>query len=307
MTEIEHAETDATSAAEPFSEAAARRALEDACVSVGLDPRDAELIRLGENGVFRLRAHAVVARVGRSAANAPMASRQLSIARWLAACDVPAIRALDVQQPAIVRGRVVTFWEAADDKVRYGSTRDLGLILGQLHALPRPDFALPPLEPFASTRARIAAVPISEHDRRYLAERCDELESAYQRLDFALGDAALHGDANVGNLILDRHDRALLSDLDSFCVGPREWDLVLTAMFYRRFGWHSADEYASFVRSYGYDILQWDGFDVLADVRELLMVAWLAQNVRHDQVADEFAGRLDTMRTGAPRTTWRPF
>jgi aminoglycoside phosphotransferase (APT) family kinase protein len=174
--------------------------------------------------------------------------------------------------------------------------------------LAQPDeFELPKLEPFTTARARIAVVPISEVDRQYLAERADELEVAFNNLRISSSDVVLHGDANVGNLILDRNDRALLSDLDSFSIGPREWDLALTAMFYARFGWHTRDEYDAFGAAYGYDVLQWNGFNVLADVRELLMVAWLAQNARDEEVAEELGRRLDTMRNGSPRTGWRPF
>jgi aminoglycoside phosphotransferase (APT) family kinase protein len=300
--------TGTVSTADPFDEQSARAALEDACGAAGLDPAGAELIRLGQNAVFRLRSQGVVARVGRSADKASAVERQLAVSRWLAANDVPAIRALDVTQPMIVRGRVVAFWESADDGVRYGSTTELGRILRRLHGLPRPEqLALPTLTPFTTARARIAVVPISETDRRYLSERADELEAAFNSLEFSAPDAVLHGDANVGNLILDRDDRAVLSDLDSFCIGPREWDLALTALFHARFGWHTREEYDAFVRAYGFDILQWTGFDVFADVRELLMVAWLAQNARADEVADELSSRLDTMRNDGPRTGWRPF
>jgi len=293
---------------EQFDESSARAALEAACRSVHLDPRDAELIRIGENGVFRLRAEGVVARVGRSAARAPIAGRQLAVAGWLAANEIPAVRALDLAQPIVALERVITFWESADDEIRYGTTRDLGVILKRLHGLPIPNVVdLPQLTPFETARARTAVVPISEADRRYLVDRSDGLEAAFDRLIFTGGDVVLHGDANVGNLILDRHDRAVLSDLDSFCVGPREWDLVLTALFYRRFGWHTREEYDAFVTAYGEDILDWDGFDVLADVRELLMVAWLAQNARDPGVAEELARRLDTMRNGGSRQDWRPF
>jgi aminoglycoside phosphotransferase (APT) family kinase protein len=296
------------STAEPFDEQSARAALEEACGAAGLDPAGAELIRIGQNAVFRLGSQAVIARVGRSADKAPAVTRQLQVSRWLAANDVPAVRAVDVRQPLIVRGRVVAFWESADDGVRYGSTAELGRILRRLHGLPRPEqLELPTLTPFTTARARIAVVPIREADRHYLAERADMLEDAFNRLEFSAPDVVLHGDANVGNLILDRHDRAVLSDLDSFCTGPREWDLALTAMFYSRFGWHTREEYDAFVRAYGYDVLQWSGFDVLADVRELLMVGWLAQNARADKVADELSRRLDTMRNDGPRTGWRPF
>jgi aminoglycoside phosphotransferase len=293
---------------EPFDEASARAALEEACASVHLDAVGAQLIRLGENAVFRLQGGDVVARVGRSPAKMPMAKRQIMVARWLAANDVSSIRPLDVSQPALARGRVVTFWESADEVVRYGSARELGLILKRLHRLPIPrDADLPTLTPFTTARARIAAVPISDSDRTYLEDRCATLESAYARLTFSRPDVVLHGDANVGNLILDRDDQALLSDLDSFCVGPPEWDLALTAMFYQRFGWHDRTEYDEFVAAYGEDVLQWEGFDVLADVREVLMVSWLAQNAHTEHVAVELTKRLDDMRDGKPRTGWSPF
>jgi len=298
----------AASTQEPFEERSARAALEEACAVAGLDPASAELIRLGENAVFRLRSQDVVARIGRSADMVRTVERQLAVSRWLAENDVPAIRALDVAQPVIVRGRVVAFWESADDDVRYGSTAELGWILRRLHGLSQPPgLRLPTLAPFTTARARIAVVPISDADRHYLSERADELETAFNGLQFSSADVVLHGDANVGNLILDWHDRAVLSDLDSFCTGPCEWDLALTALFYARFGWHTREEYEAFVRAYGSDVLQWDGFDVLADVRELLMVAWLAQNARAGEVADELRRRLDTMRNGDPRTGWRPF
>jgi Ser/Thr protein kinase RdoA (MazF antagonist) len=296
------------STAEPFDEQSARAALKEACAAAGLDHTGAELIRLGQNAVFRLRAQEVIARVGRSADTAPAVERQLAASRWLAANDVPAVRAVDVKQPVIVSSRVVAFWESVDDGVRYGPTAELGGILRRLHDLPQPEaLELPVLAPFTMARARIADVPISEADRRYLLERADGLEEAFNGLEFTTPSVVLHGDANVGNLILDRHDKAILSDLDSVCIGPREWDLALTALFYARFGWHTREEYEAFVRAYGYDLLQWSGFDVLADVRELLMVAWLAQNARADDVADELGRRLDTMRNDRPRTGWRPF
>jgi hypothetical protein len=40
-------------------------------------------------------------------------------------------------------------------------------------------------------------------------------------------------------------------DLDGFAVGPREWDLALTAIYYDSFGWHTREEYEDFVRVYG--------------------------------------------------------
>jgi hypothetical protein len=39
----------------------------------------------------------------------------------------------------------------------------------------------------------------------------------------------------------------VLVDLDGFAVGPREWDLVLTAMYFERFGWHNKEEHLQFL------------------------------------------------------------
>lgn len=292
----------------PLDERSARVALAAACVVVDLDCRGAELIRIGENGVFRLRGRPVVARVGRSSAQLPWARQQLAVSRWLASEGVPAIRGLEVDQPVVVSGRVVTFWESAADDIRYGTTRELGVILRRLHRLPLPaELGLPDFAPFTAIRRRLERVTITEDDRRYLQGLGDELTQAYQALPFDRPPVVLHGDANVGNLILDRHGRAVLSDLDSFCVGPAEWDLVQTGMFYTRFGWHTAEEYAEFVRAYGRDVTAWSGFEVLADIRELHMVTWLAQNVHDDRAAAELAKRIDTMRRGGSRRQWSPF
>jgi hypothetical protein len=56
-------------------------------------------------------------------------------------------------------------------------------------------------------------------------------------------------------------------DLDNFATGPRKWDLIQTAIFYDRLGWHTREEYEAFTKVYGYDIMQWPGYPMLADIR----------------------------------------
>ena len=165
------------------------------------------------------------------------------------------------------------------------------------------------MAPFRRVLPRIEhAAGLSEHDREFLRERCDSLADAFGGLTFELAPGVVHGDASVGNVIRDRAGRPLLSDLDGFAIGPREWDLVLTALFYERFGWHTAEEYAGFVQTYGYDVMAWDGYSVLADIREFLMVTWLSQNAAADpKVAEELARRISDLRTGASRKGWLLF
>ncbi len=276
---------------------------------VGLAPVDAELIRLGENAVFLLRPYEVVARVGRRADRLTKATRTVAVSRWLAAEGVPAIRALEVDQPVVAEGRVVTFWESVDDRPEYGSVVELAELLRRLHALAAPaGIELPSVAPFEHTRQRIDAAPaLSADDRAFLLVRQAELSETYEGLSFELPPGVVHGDASVGNVIRDREGRPLLADLDGVAIGPREWDLVLTAVYYERFGWHTEQEYRAFAETYGFDVMAWSGFPVLRDVREFLMVVWLSQNSADPKVATELARRISDLRTGASRKNWQPF
>jgi aminoglycoside phosphotransferase (APT) family kinase protein len=292
----------------PLDPINARSALAEAASAAGLDPAGADLIRLGENAVFRLR-EPVIARVARSKERLADAEREVRVAQWLAEVGVPAIRPLAVPQPIEARGRVITLWESASDEAEYGSTSELGAILRQLHSLQAPpDLALPHLAVFDRSVARINTVAgISDDDRTFLRYRAKHLAAAYDQLTFDLPAGVIHGDANVGNLLRARDGGALLMDLDGFATGPREWDLIQTAIFYDRFGWHTQSEYREFVAAYGYDIINWPGYQVLRDTRELSMVSWLMQNVASDdKAATEFAKRVHALRTGGPVDDWTP-
>jgi hypothetical protein len=112
----------------------------------------------------------------------------------------------------------------------------------------------------------------------------------------------------VGNVILDSTGSPVLIDLDSFSVGPREWDLVQTALFYERFGWHTDDEYRLFVETYGFDIMDWSGYSVLADYREVSMTLWLCGKAGSDDgAAAEVRKRVEAIRTCGTRRDWAPF
>ena len=124
---------------------------------------------------------------------------------------------------------------------------------------------------------------MSEADNAFIGDRLRELRQQYEDLTFVLPAGVIHGDANVGNVILSRDGKPVLIDLDSFCVGPREWDLVQTALFYERFGWHTEDEYRTFVDVYGFDIMEWPGYPVLAGYREISMTLWLAGKAENDE------------------------
>ena len=287
-----------------------REALEQACAIAGLDAEDASLLRLGSNAVYRLK-DPIVARVSRSGADFDHARRTGAIARWLESVDYPAVRVVNVEQPVVVDSQVVTFWIAlSNDGDQYATVPETAEALVRLHRLVAPaELGIPPLAPFANAAQRIAADTwLDPDDRSYLSRTLAELEDAYLNLEFVLPRGVIHGDASVGNVLHDRHGSPVLIDLDGFAVGPREWDLALTAIYYDSFGWHTREEYADFVRVYGFDVMQWPGYPVMRSVREFLMVTWIAQKAgESDQAATEVRKRISALRTGASRKDWQPY
>jgi len=289
--------------------------LREACAVVGMDHAGAELLRMGSNAVYRLPVGQVIVRIASGAGRGPaVADRTVRVARWLAGEDFPAARLVGgVVQPVVVgSGGVVTFWEDAQGGGEYADLVELAELLRRLHWLAEPEaLGLPYYDPFARVSGALAVLEsagVSEGDRSFLEARARRLCGEYERLDFVLPFGLVHGDANVGNAIRDRAGQALLIDLDDVSLGHREWDLVLTALFYDRFGWHTRTEYAKFVHHYGFDLMTWPGYPVLADIRELMMVLWLGRQVSvKPEAAAEFVRRVETLRTDGSRRGWKPF
>lgn len=294
-----------------FTPESAAAVLEEACRSAGLDPSGAELLRLGSNAVYRLAGVPVIVRTARDTGELPEAERVVRVARWLAAEGFPATRLVaGLAQPAVVGGRVVTYWEDAQDREEYARLDELAGLLRRLHWLEEPEsLGLPYFDPFAKVWGPLRSLAgLTDDDRTYLEERAGRLQKEYDRLDFVLPFGMIHGDANVGNTLRHRNGHAILIDLDGFSLAHREWDLVLTSLYYERFGWHTRTEYETFVHHYGFELMNWPGYSVLADLRELMMTLWLGRKITTDaQAAEEFARRLHAMRTGGSRRDWQPF
>ncbi|GAA2690672.1 MULTISPECIES: aminoglycoside phosphotransferase family protein [Actinosynnema] len=289
----------------PLTSAEAERVLTTACRQVDLDPTDAELLRIGSNAVYRLRTPVIV-RIAQANEDEAGARRQVAVARWLAAVDYPATRALRVKQPVKTDGGLVTFWESASEREDYAPITQVARLIRELHELPPPHLDLPAFEPFTQT-----LTDIEQHTGKekldFLKESLEKLKAEYALLTFPLPAGVIHGDANVGNVILDRDGNPLLIDLDNFAIGPREWDLVQTAAFYERFGWHTEAEYRTFVDVYGFDIMEWPGYRVLADYREIAMTVWLARKAAgNPEAGAELTKRLAALRTGGSRADWEP-
>lgn len=293
-----------------FSDRAAHIVVE-ACRQAGLDSRGAEPMRLGENALFHLPQVRAVARIARSSDHWSDAVKEVEVARWLISNDVPACPLLDVPQPLDVDGFPVTFWTFI--KGRPGGPGDvgtLGEVLRSIHGLPQPStFALSTADILARVDKRIAASPIPTTDKEFLRRRCQQLRQRLTTLSFPLPPAAVHGDAHVQNLIFSNDGQVYVIDFERFIWGQPEWDLAMTATEYVTAGWWTRPEYEEFVDSYGgFDIIQWDGFEVLRSVHELKMTTWIMQNVLESQdVAQEYRTRMRTLRDGTQARDWSPF
>lgn len=287
-----------------------RTLLEQACTAGGLEADSARLLRMGSNAVYHLKAPVVV-RISRHDDDAGAARRTIAVARWLESVGYPAVRAIRIDQPVVIDAHVITFWESvSDDGEQYATLAEVADVLSQLHALVAPDYLrLPALEPFEDTGRRIAASKwLKPGNRDFLAEQLGRLKEEYARLEFVLPPGVIHGDAGVGNVLHDSHRNPVVIDLDRFAIGPREWDLALTAIYFDSFGWHTRDEYETFVRVYGFDIMQWPGYPVMRAVREFLMVTWIIQKAdESEQAAAEAGKRIQALRTGASRKDWQPY
>ncbi|MEU6997631.1 aminoglycoside phosphotransferase family protein [Nonomuraea sp. NPDC046570] len=288
------------------AERAARAVLERACRSVGVSAEGAELLRLGENAIYRLP-EGIVARVTRPGQQ-HAARREVLVARWLEANGVSAVRAAPgLRQPVEVDGRSVTWWRELPPH-RYGDTLDVAAMLRRLHHLPPPStFSLGRLDPFVRLAERIdRASTLAEADRAWMRGHLARLRARHAELPAGLPSAVVHGDAWVGNVLRTQDGRTVLLDLERCSVGPPEWDLVSTAVkAYTVAGITDAD-YQAFTVAYGHDVVRWGGFETLRDIREFRMTCMAAQVAAENPARHpEAALRLACLRGELGDRPWR--
>ncbi|WP_405967702.1 aminoglycoside phosphotransferase family protein [Streptomyces sp. NBC_00015] len=301
---------DAARSDEGFTSARAGAVMRAACRATGLDCRGAELIRLGENALFRLASVPVVVRVARGEEWLPKAQREVAVSRWLTGEGFPATRAVeDLEQPLLIEGHPVTFWHLiveGDRKATYG---ELGGILRDLHAMTVPaGLDLPAYEPFDKSVLRLERAQIPADDKAFLRKRERELRDKFAELRFESPKGPVHGDAHVQNLMVNEQGQVILIDFEFFAFDHPEWDLMVTAVEHHSLGWQTGEQYADFVRAYGRDLYDWHGYDTLRGLQEFGMTTWLMQNVQEDEgTAAEYQRRMDGLRNDDAPRDWRPW
>jgi hypothetical protein len=222
--------------------------------------------------------------------------------------EVPVARPYDgVTQPMVVMDHPVSVWGLVEAGDESPGVEDLARLLRRVHGLSNGPCDVPELDPLVHAEPRISGIAgFSCDDRAFLSEWCERMREEYKSLEFALPQGFVHGDAHTGNL-LGGAGRAVLTDFEMTAIGPREWDLTPIAVAHARMGLGDA-RYRRFVNLYGFDVTEWAGFGVLRQIRELDMIAWLAQNLGESQaVVDEVALRIASIRDGDTDREWHAF
>ena len=275
--------------------------LSSACASVGLDATGARLLRRAENSSYALAGSPVVVRIGRVVGRAEL---EVRVARWLAGEGFPAARLAPgaPEEPLVVDGCAVTFWELVPEMPGSPSYADLAVLLRRLHRLEPPDW-LPPFDPLDAVDRRLTEAPASA-DVLLLRSLASDLRARLAGVEWVLAPGPVHGDAHPGN-VLNTAAGPVLIDFEEAGAGPPEWDLILPAAYRHSFGWLDEPTYASFTTAYGYDVAGWPWFEVLRGIRELRMVTWLMLAAPGDPGLEaEYQRRVDDLRADRFPRRW---
>ncbi|MDG4795148.1 aminoglycoside phosphotransferase family protein [Micromonospora sp. WMMD1082] len=274
-----------------------------AAAEAGVSAHGAVAVRVGENGVILLPTAGVLARVVPTRTSGGDPRREIDIAAWLAEQQLPVVRPVR-QEPITIGQHVVSLWEYLTES-RPADLVTLAECLRQLHSVPLPTNLLPRLSPFDKFDERLeAGVDLDKADSVLLRQLRDDLSTRWDVAEFALGEAVLHGDAHMENLLVAGDGRPAFVDLETVCIGPPEWDLTLTALYFEC-GWFSEQEYREFVETYGYDVRRSPSWPTLRLIRMLRMTLWLAQSARGDaQRQRQLRHRIDTLRDGSAPAGW---
>ncbi len=164
---------------------------------------------------------------------------------------------------------------------------------------------LEPWRPQASSDRRLAELGghYTPDDITMLTRWSRRIAAELDQLEPVLPGGVIHGQAEVGNVLL-RHGHPVLIDFERVAIGPREWDLIDTAVTATRFGLPE-QRYRDFADTYGFDVRAWDGYETYRRLWELRATTWLMQNGhRSREAAREVEVRLRTWRDDDPDTRW---
>lgn len=267
-------------------------AAHEALAVLGIGQCKLQLLRLGENALYRILGTDLLLRVARPGTKPEDVYTTIAAAAKLRANGVPvcepAMQAYP-DGPIVLKSCVVSVWKyypelsgASTDFGEFGrALKNLHLNSAEIVDL------LPRWNPLGITRRRLYAVSEIGVPLQWINElirRVEEFEEEPSIFESILSDGVIHGDAHAGN-VLNSEGGIILIDLDNLAIGPREADLAPTIVQLRRFNL-SVERWAEFTRGYGLRdswILQ---ESPLVRLRELFMIVWLLQQYGNSEDVD---------------------
>lgn len=292
-----------------WSEVDARQAAQEMLAQIGHGSVELKLLRFGNNGVFQV-GHRFVVRIARPTTPAETTRRETQVARALGAARVPVVRLaeLPVEQPLTAAGCLGTIWDYVPGK--RPTFYQFGQLVRRFHESTDEwqRTQLPEWRPLATARQRLDELndQYADDDVALLNTWYDRISSELDGLRPVLPRGVIHGQAEIGNALV--HGKTpLFLDFERVSIGPREWDLIDTAVAVLRFD-RPFENYHRFADAYGFDVMSWDGFETFRRVWELRATTWLMQAGAHSKVrGDEVRVRIDTWRNDEPMKVWRGF
>lgn len=273
--------TEAAPAPGGYDESEMYQVLERGCAAVGLDSRDARLLRGHTNAVVLLKREQVVVKIARRGSHIDDVARTVAFVRWLMDAGFPTVPLHPVDQPVVVDGHAVTFWTYLPQPERPVEAAQLAKPLYALHTLPSPGLVFPEHDNIRAIRRSLSAITSLPTDTvQFLSKEADRLEGELEDVEFPLEEGLIQGDPQHRNALHTADGGAVLCDWDTIARGQPEWDLVTVEVHCRRFGFGRA-HYQAFADTYGWDVTCWPGYRTVAAIRELRMITTNARKVHH--------------------------
>ncbi|UKZ02773.1 aminoglycoside phosphotransferase family protein (plasmid) [Streptomyces viridifaciens] len=279
--------------------------LDRACRSVGLSPEGAVLLRGHTNAVYHLPGESVVVKIARRGTPAESVRRTVALVAWLTAEGFPTVGLHPVRQPVEVDSHLATIWTHLPQPSHPVAAEQLAGPLKALHQLTAPPMALPPVDMVTAIRRSLAvASALTANELSYLQGRLDQLETDLAGVTYLLQPSVIQGDPQHRNALHTSDGQAVLCDWDTAAFGQPEWDLTTIEIHCRRFG-YSPSHYAAFAHQYGLDITTWDGYPVLAGLRELRMITTNAKRAAPGSTTiTEVRHRIAGILSNDPHQLW---
>lgn len=291
-----------------------REAVEEVCAGLGLDTTGLTDIRVAANGLWRLPALGVVAKVYPSGyIYEAEASLGIINARWLQRNGVPAVvpwRPDIALAPS--SGRPVSFWHDLGEH-RGGTPQEMAAALRALRALKAPDGMEKLSDPMPRAYRQIAAFTwITDEDRKALNDHVTRVKQGWRAL---ADDPSIpawevsHGCVYPGNLVVPADGEVRVLNVERLRLAPAGYDVVTMASKALVIGQYSPQVYRDFSEAYGCDVTELPWYEAMEAVVRTRAALYAVQVGNHHVEARELARyRMDSLlgRHGEGPWVWPP-